>query len=190
MEGAQWKAPSHGDVRQGGGKEAEDKAGVIGSEDHYGCLLGLRETFGGGVIIYIPWEGADSFRWRLFGSGGKFEEGAEAAGTDVEDFRAVGSRLRTSETFESLWYKWYSCLAHNNGWCSLILLGPWAVSTTGWPAGWQKCSRRVTWQSVVCIRRWVWQWRQWYWRRFRRTSSAARIPSPSISLPGLYRSYV
>ena len=62
MEGAQWKAPSHGDVCQGGGKEAEDKAGLIVAEDHYGCLLGLRETFGGGVIIYIPWEGADSFR--------------------------------------------------------------------------------------------------------------------------------
>ena len=62
MEGAQWKAPSHGDVRQGVGKEAEDTAGGICAEDNYGGLSGLREIFGGGVIIYIPWEGADSFR--------------------------------------------------------------------------------------------------------------------------------
>ena len=62
MEGAQWKAPSHGDVHQGGGKETEDTEGGRGAEEHYDDLSVLRETFGGGVIIHILWEGNDRFR--------------------------------------------------------------------------------------------------------------------------------
>ena len=51
MEGVQWKAPDHRNVRKGGGAEAEAKAGEIGTEDHIGGLSGLRETFGDGVGV-------------------------------------------------------------------------------------------------------------------------------------------
>ena len=46
---------------QGVGAVAEETAGVRGTEEHDGGLPGLRETVGGGIIIQIPWEGADSF---------------------------------------------------------------------------------------------------------------------------------
>ena len=55
MEGSQRQAPGHGDVRQGRGEESEATAGVRGAEEHGVGLSGLRETFGDGVGVQIPW---------------------------------------------------------------------------------------------------------------------------------------
>ena len=79
-------------MRQGGGAETEGTVVGRGTEYHNGRLPGLRETFGGGFMIQIPWEGSDSFVCRLEGGSSKFEEGTEALGTYVADFRAGGSR--------------------------------------------------------------------------------------------------
>ena len=40
---------------QGVGTEAEATAVLRGIEEHDGGLPGLQESFGGGVIIQIPW---------------------------------------------------------------------------------------------------------------------------------------
>ena len=49
MEGAQLKSPGHGNVRQGGGAEAEATVGGRGKEEHGGGLSVLWDTFGGVV---------------------------------------------------------------------------------------------------------------------------------------------
>ena len=46
---------------QGEVTEAEETSGGKGAEEHDGGLPVLQYTFGGGVRIQIPWEGADSF---------------------------------------------------------------------------------------------------------------------------------
>ena len=51
MEGDQWQAPGHRDVRQGGGAEAEAVEGGRGAEEHNGVLSGLQETFDGSIIV-------------------------------------------------------------------------------------------------------------------------------------------
>ena len=61
IDGAQWKAPCHGNVHQGGEAEAEDTARGRGAEEHGGALSGLQKTFGGSGRVLIPWEGSDIF---------------------------------------------------------------------------------------------------------------------------------
>ena len=51
MEVYQWQVPGHGDVRQGGGAEAEETTGGRDTEEHNDGLSGLRGTFGGGVRV-------------------------------------------------------------------------------------------------------------------------------------------
>ena len=51
MEDSQRKETGHGNVHQGVGAEAEATAGGKGAEKNGGGLLGLQETFGGGVGV-------------------------------------------------------------------------------------------------------------------------------------------
>ena len=44
------------------GEELEAMGGGRGTDEHVSGLLGLWETFGGGVGFQIPWEGAHSFK--------------------------------------------------------------------------------------------------------------------------------
>ena len=46
----------HGDVRQGIREADEATPRRRGADDHGGVLLSLRETFGDGDGIQIPWE--------------------------------------------------------------------------------------------------------------------------------------
>ena len=56
-----FQAPRHVNVIQGGGAKAEAMTVGRGVEDHDIGLSGLLDTFGGGVIVQIPWEVSDSF---------------------------------------------------------------------------------------------------------------------------------
>ena len=79
-------------MQQGGVVEAKAKLGGRDKEEQTVELLSLRESFDGGVRVQITWECSERFGRQLVGCGGKFEEGAEAVGKDVDDFRAEGSR--------------------------------------------------------------------------------------------------
>ena len=56
MVGVEQEAPGHGDVRQGRREAAEEVVEGIGAAEHAGGLYSLRETFGYGDGIQIPWE--------------------------------------------------------------------------------------------------------------------------------------
>ena len=60
-------------------------------EEHGSGLSGLWDTFGGGVIVQLPWECAHRIIWRLYDGGWKPEEGAEAVGAYFVGLRAGGS---------------------------------------------------------------------------------------------------
>ena len=77
---------------QGRRDSAEVFTEGIGAADHSGILWGLREIFGDGDGIQIPWEGTHVIGWLIAGGGCKPAEGAEAVGAALVDSRTGGGR--------------------------------------------------------------------------------------------------